>query len=135
MAPLCTIEDVEALAGTLVPVEEQPRIDRLIEMASSVVAGACVTLPAATPGVVVLVTARLVVRQVANPSQASSEDVAGYRVNYGAGHGLMLTAEDRAQLGEWYDPTTSPRQGAYSVLTPSPFAYYADEAIADPVEP
>jgi len=119
-APLCEIADVEALIGAPVPADRVPGVTRLIELASGVVAAGCRTLPTITPDVVTTVTATLVTRQYLNPSMASSEGLAGYRISHSA-HGLVLTDADRAALGDW--AAVPAGKGAYSVLTPSPFAY------------
>jgi hypothetical protein len=117
--PLCTVEDVEALAGSTVPPADRPRVERLIEFATAVVARACLPLPATVPAEVALVTARLVVRQVANPAGATNESLAGYAVVFSS-EGLVLTDEDRTLLGPWADPNAKGgRQGAYSVPTPA----------------
>ena len=116
---LCTISDVEALAGYTIPTGEEARVGTLIGMASAVVADSCVTLPTTTPELVTLVTAQLVVRQLANPTQATSEAIGAYHVGYAA-TGMMLTAADFELLGPWAKPSTG--RGAYSVFTPSPYA-------------
>jgi hypothetical protein len=119
-APLCTMADVEAMIGAPVPADRTAGVTRLIELASGIVADACRPLPAAaTPETVTTVTATLVTRQYLNPSMASSEGLAGYRVGYPA-YGLVLTEADRAALGDW--AATPAGRGAYSVVTPSPFA-------------
>jgi hypothetical protein len=118
-APLCTIADVEAMIGAPVPADRVPGVTRLIELASGIVTDACRPLPTSTPETVTTVTATLVTRQYLNPSMASSEGLAGYRVGYGAA-GLVLTDADRSALGDW--SAIESGRGAYSVLTPSPFA-------------
>lgn len=118
-APLCAIADVEAMIGAPVPAERVAGVTRLIELASGVVADATRTLPAAIPDSVTTVTATLVTRQYLNPSMAANESLAGYRVGFTAS-GLVLTDADRDALGVW--AATPSGQGAYSVLTPSPFA-------------
>jgi len=127
-APLCAIADIEALLGAPVPDDRKPGVTRLIELASGVVAAACRPLPTITPDVVTTVTATLVTRQYLNPSMASSESLAGYRVGYPA-HGLTLTEADRDALGDWAGVPSG--KGAYSMLTPSPFAYGPDEGWYD----
>lgn len=119
MAELCTIADVEALAGYDIPDDQHQRVDTLIGFASAVVAESCVQLPTPPPEVVTLVTAQLVVRQLANPTAASSETIGAYQVGYGP-PGMQLTDADYDLLGTWLAPT--PGRGAYSVWTPSPFA-------------
>ena len=116
---LCAITDVEALAGTTVPTDEVDRVNRLIELSSSVVANACVTLPSPTPDNVALVTATMVVRQLANPSGAVSEMIAGYRAAHKGG-AFELTDDLYRLLGPW--AAAVPGKAAFSVFTPSPFA-------------
>jgi hypothetical protein len=119
-APLCAIADVEAMIGAPVPAERVPGVTRLIELASGVVAGATRPLPTITPDSVTTVTATLVTRQYLNPSMAANESLAGYRVGFSATSGLLLTDADREALGDW--AATPAGRGAYSVVTPSPFA-------------
>jgi hypothetical protein len=116
---LCTIADVEALSGVPVPPDAEERVGRLIELASAVVVDACIGLPAQTPDTVATVTATLVVRQMANPTGATSEALGTWRVGYKP-TGLVLTDDDRAALGPWAKPEAG--TGAYSVWTPSPYA-------------
>jgi hypothetical protein len=118
-APLCAIEDIEALIGAPVPSDRLPGVNRLIALASGVVAAACRPLPDTTPDVVTTVTATLVTRQYLNPSMASSESLDGYRVGYPS-RGLTLTEGDRDALGDW--AAVPAGKGAYSLVTPSPFA-------------
>jgi hypothetical protein len=125
MTAFASVADVEALSGAVVAAEDVPRVQRLLEMASAVVGEATVALPDPPPNVVVLVTAQLVVRQVANPAGAVQEDLAGFRVGYGA-PGMALTAADEETLGRWFSASQGAKR-CYSVLTPG-WAYC-------PVEP
>ena len=102
MADLCTTADVEALSGAPVTEADQPRVDRLIEMASALVGNVTGELPDPVPAEVAMVTANLVVRQMANPTGLVSEGIAGYSAAYGAG--MALTDADLAALGPWLRP-------------------------------
>ena len=119
MGALCTIADVEALVGAPVPDDRKVGVERLIVLASGIVADACRPLPVETPETVTTVTATLVTRQYLNPSMASSESLTGYRVGYAA-TGLVLTDDDREALGGW--AAMQAGRGARSIVTPSPFA-------------
>lgn len=124
MGALCSIADVEALLGAPIPADSKTGVDRLIELASAIVAGACRPLPTdATPDSVAAVTATLVVRQYTNPSMASSESLQGYRSGFAA-YGLVLTSADRDALGDWASTATG--KGAGTMFTPSRFAYGPD---------
>lgn len=119
MVALCTVADVDALSGYTTPPDQVARVERLIEMASAIVSSACIPLPTETPDVVVTVTAQVVVRQLANPAQANSEQIGQYRVKFEAG-GMGLSDADYELLGSWAKGTLG--RGAYSVWTPNPFA-------------
>jgi hypothetical protein len=125
MGALCTVADVEALVGAPIPAEALDRVERLITLASGVVTDACRPLPVAVPDTVTTVTATLVARQYLNPSMATSEGLAGYRVGYRQ-TGMGLTDSERDALGSWGAP--APGSGAYTTLTPSPFALDYDNA-------
>ena len=118
MAELCTVADVEAVAGHPITPEETPRVERLIVFASAAVEAGCVPLPAPVPDLVSSVTAQLVVRQMANPAAVKSEGLGAWRASYN-GPALALTDADRDQLGPWAKPEAGAR--AYSVWTPSPY--------------
>jgi hypothetical protein len=132
MPDLCTIADVEALAGYSIPSDQptQDRVTRLIQFASAIVGGACISpLPDPAPDQVALVAAQLVVRQLANPTAAHNETIGAYQVGYGTA-GMQLTDEDYDALGSWGVPATG--RAAYSVFTPSPYAldpWYPDEPL------
>jgi hypothetical protein len=127
MATLCTTADIEALAGWTIPPDQQANVDRLIEMASAVVANACIPLPDPTPDEVALVTAQLVVRQLANPVQADTEQIGQYRASFKSTT-IALTATDYDTLASWASPPVGRR--AYSTWTPSPFA--VDDVLDQP---
>lgn len=124
MADLCTVADVEALSGVSTAPADAARVDRLIEMASALVAAACrQPLPVPSPAEVAMVTASLVVRQIANPTALVREGIAGYSADYGPG--MELTEADRAALGNWATaaPGTAfyvaPLVSAVSTATPT----------------
>jgi hypothetical protein len=119
MAALCAVSDVEALAGFTIPSDQTARVNTLIEMASAVVAAACVPLPAVTPTNVSTTTAGMVVRTLANPTEADKEGLGTYNVSYTAPN-MTLTDADYARLGAWV--AVEPGHAAYSVMTPSPYA-------------
>jgi hypothetical protein len=128
MTALCTTADIEALAGWTIPPEQQANVARLIEMASAVVGNACLKpLPDPTPDEVALVTAQLVVRQLANPVQADTEQIGQYRASFKS-TAMALTDSDYDTLGSWAAPPVGRR--AYSSWTPSPWA--VDDAMLDP---
>jgi hypothetical protein len=116
--PLASIADVEAVSGNPVAGDERTRVETLIEMASAVVDQATINLPDTTPAVVRAVTASMVVRVMANPTQASSESLGQWRVGYFYARGFGLTEDEEELLGQWLKPSTR----AYSVITPAPFA-------------
>jgi hypothetical protein len=122
VADLCTVADVEALSGATVAQAEVARVERLIEMASGLVAAVCV-FPAAepTPAVVSMVTAGCVVRQMANPTSLLREGIAGWSGDYGAG--MTLTEDDYAALEPWLVAPVG--TGAYSVPLYRPALSYA----------
>lgn len=112
MTALCTTADVEAISGVPVNPADQARVDRLIEMASDLVAQVCGPLPEPPPAVVSMVTAQVVVRGMANPTGLVSEGIAGYQAAYGAG--MALTDDDLAALGSW----VAAGSGVYTVVLP-----------------
>jgi hypothetical protein len=129
MGALCSIADVEALLGAPIPADRLPATNRLIELASAIVADACRPLPTdTTPDSVAAVTATLVVRQYTNPSMTSSESLQGFRAGYPA-YGLVMTPADREALGDWAN--TGAGKGAGTMFTPSRFAYGPDETFGD----
>jgi hypothetical protein len=131
MTDLCTVADVEALAGYPIPGDQptQDRVERLIQFASAIVGGACISpLPIPTPDEIAMVTAQLVVRQLANPTAAHNETIGAYQVGYGT-PGMQLTDDDYDALGAWGSLATG--RSAYSVFTPSPYGvdpWYPDES-------
>lgn len=127
MGALCVIADVEALVGAPIPADATDRVTRLIELASGLVTDACQPLPAVVPDAVCTVTATMVARQYVNPTMATSEGLAGYRVGF-ASTGLVVTDADRAQLGSWAAPEAG--TGAYSTVTPNP---YATDSVGDDI--
>jgi hypothetical protein len=118
MTALATVEDVAFLSGVPVPDDDRARVEWLIEHASAAVEAATVPLPDEVPTLVAGVVATVVVRVMANPTQASSEALGSYRVGYFGAKGLGLTDAELEQLGPWARPAH--RNG--SVWTPSPFA-------------
>src|SRR5215467_12818483 len=119
MTDLCTVADVEALAGYTIPVDQTDRVETLIGFASAAVAAVCRSpLPDPPPATVTLVTAQLVVRQLANPTQLHNETIGAYQAGYGPA-GMQLTDADIELLGTWAIAMVGRR--AYSVMTPNPY--------------
>jgi hypothetical protein len=114
---LCTVADVEALLGYTIPLDQVPRVETLIGMASGVVGDLVVIppAPATTPPAVAYVTASLVVRTMANPGQLTSEAIGTYKASYGAG--MALSESDLDALGPWMP--LQPGQRTFNACVPT----------------